>query len=398
MAGWRIERFTPPFRWLSPAKPAFPKSPALTFALPIRALRLYFGRVVDTPEKLAAYLPILTNAEWVAVDTEADSLHAYPEKVCLIQVSTADADRLIDPLADIQLDDFLRELSRHRLIMHGADYDLRLLSKHHDFVPSDIFDTMLAARLLGVQQFSLSHLVQHYLGIKLEKGSQKANWAMRPLTQKMENYARNDTRHLKPLSDRLSEELQQQGRLRWHQEYCQWLINESSKPKEPNPDEVWRLRGSHLLDRTGLAVLRELWRWRESEALASNRPPYFILSHEMLVRFAQTASARAPVDALIPRHLSERRRTGLQRAIARALGLAPEHLPKPVRFSCRRPREGEKKRYLELQKRRDAIAQELKIDPSLIASRGTLSDLAHDWEKHAPELMLWQLELLRGGQ
>lgn len=354
--------------------------------------------MVDTPEKLAAYLPSLTNAEWVAVDTEADSLHAYPEKVCLIQVSTAEGDRLIDPLADLPLDDFLRELSRHRLLMHGADYDLRLFSKHHDFVPSDIFDTMLAARLLGIQQFSLSHLVEQFLGVKLEKGSQKANWAVRPLTPKMESYARNDTRYLKPLSDRLKDELQAHGRLPWHQEYCQWLIKESSKPKESNPDEVWRLKGSHLLDRRGLATLRELWQWRENEAVTSNRPPYFILSHETLVRLAEADAAGKPLDPLIPRHLSERRRTGLTKAVAKAQGLAPEQFPRPLRFSFRRPREGEKKRYMELQKRRDDRAQQLKIDPSLIASRATLSDLAHDWEKHSSELMHWQRELLVEGR
>src|SRR5258708_16194662 len=97
--------------------------------------------------------------------------------------------------------------------MHGADYDLRLLLKHHEFVPSAIFDTMLAARLLGLRQFSLSHLVQAYLGIKLEKGPQKANWAMRPLTERMERYARNDTHYLKEIADRLRADLEAKGRL-----------------------------------------------------------------------------------------------------------------------------------------------------------------------------------------
>src|SRR5258708_13294972 len=97
--------------------------------------------------------------------------------------------------------------------MHGADYDLRLLLKHHEFVPSAIFDTMLAARLLGLRQFGLSHLVELLLGVKLEKGAQKANWALRPLTERMERYARNDTHYLKPLSDRLKTDLNANGRL-----------------------------------------------------------------------------------------------------------------------------------------------------------------------------------------
>ena len=139
--------------------------------------------MIDTEQRLAAYLPLLRAATWVAVDTEADSLHAYPEKVCLIQISTVAGDRLIDPLAGLNLDPLLDALSGHELIMHGADYDLRLLRKHHEFVPSAIFDTMLAARLLGVRQFGLGDLVENYLRVKLEKGPQKANWALRPLTR-----------------------------------------------------------------------------------------------------------------------------------------------------------------------------------------------------------------------
>ena len=163
--------------------------------------------VIDTDEKLAVLLPGIRAAAWIAVDTEADSLHAYPEKVCLIQISTVAGDNLIDPLARINLDPMLDALTAHALIMHGADYDLRLLRKHHEFVPGAIFDTMLAARLLGLRQFGLSHLVEHYLGIKLEKTSQKANWARRPLTERMERYARDDTHYLKPLSDKLKLEL-----------------------------------------------------------------------------------------------------------------------------------------------------------------------------------------------
>ena len=350
--------------------------------------------MVDTEQKLEAFLPTLRDASWVAVDTEADSLHAYPEKVCLIQISTVSGDRLIDPLAEMVLDPVLDALSGHELIMHGADYDLRLLRKHHEFVPSAIFDTMLAARLLGLRQFSLSHLVQTYLGVKLEKGPQKANWAMRPLTERMERYARNDTHYLKPLSDRLKAELEAKGRLDWHRESCARLIADSAHPKAVDLDSVWRLRGSHLLSRAGLAVLRELWQWRESEAVAANRPPFFILSHDLLVSIASAAVAGRPVDPLLPRHLSERRRCGIGKAVARGLGVAPEEHPKILRSVGRRPSEVQRKRFLELQKHRDARAAELDIDPTLIASRATLSDLAHSWEAHSPELMNWQKELL----
>ena len=180
--------------------------------------------VIDTEQKLEAFLPTLHAATWVALDTEADSLHAYPEKVCLIQISTSAGDELIDPLARFNFDPLLEALTGHELIMHGADYDLRLLCKHHEFIPGAIFDTMLAGRLLGLRQFGLSYLVQHYLEVKLEKGAQKANWAMRPLTERMIRYTSNVTHYLKPLSDKLKTELQAKGRLGWHQQCCAELI------------------------------------------------------------------------------------------------------------------------------------------------------------------------------
>ena len=350
--------------------------------------------MIDTTEKLRAFLPALRAAKWVAVDTEADSLHAYPEKVCLIQIGTATGDWLVDPLADFDLDPLLDALSGRELIMHGADYDLRLLRKHHAFVPSAIFDTMLAARLLGHLQFGLSYLVEKFLGVQLEKGPQKANWAVRPLTARMECYARNDTHYLKPLVDALEHELTELGRLAWHQESCARLIIDSTQAPPPDRDLVWRLKGSHLLSRPGLAILRDLWEWREGEAVAANKPPFFVISHDTLVSLAAAAVARQPLEPIIPRHLSERRRSGLLRAITRGLETPVEDWPKILRSTSRRPTEGERRRFLELQRERDACAAKLGIDPTLIASRATLSNLAHSWDDHQSELMDWQYDLL----
>ena len=171
---------------------------------------------------------------------------------------------------------------------------MRLLRKHHEFVPSAIFDTMLAARLLGEQHFGLSALVEKFLGVKLDKGPQKADWARRPLTERMETYARNDTHYFKPLADKLKPELQRQSRLAWHQESCARLIADCSRPPVPDADVRLAHQGQHLLTRPALAVLRELWHWREREAVAANRPPFFVLSHEKLVecRHGRRAASR----------------------------------------------------------------------------------------------------------
>lgn len=337
---------------------------------------------------------MLRAATWVAVDTEADSLHAYPEKVCLIQISTGGGDKLIDPLAAISIDPVLDALSGHELIMHGADYDLRLLEKHHQFTPSAIFDTMLASRLLGEQQFGYSTLVEKFLGVKLEKGAQKANWALRPLTARMEQYARNDTHYLKPLADRLRAGLEANGRLAWHQESCARLISDCTRPRPVDTDLVWRIKGSHRLGRPALAILRELWQWRETEAVSANRPPFFVMSHEALVEVAAAAATRRPIDPFVPKNISERRRAGLADAVQHGLKVAPDKFPKIVERTNHRPTEAERKRFLELQKRRDVHAHQLGLDPTLIASRGTLSDLARHWDKYAGDLMNWQRDLL----
>ena len=177
--------------------------------------------------------------------------------------------------------------------------------------PPAIFDTMLAARLLGERQFGLSALVEIHLGVKLDKGSQKADWAQRPLTERMVTYARNDTHYLKPLADKLKSALEAKGRLAWHAESCARLIAECSRPPVVDPDSVWRVKGCSLLSRPALAILRELWQWREKEAIARSRPPFFVLSHERMVDLADAAAAQQPFENIIPPKMSPHRRERL---------------------------------------------------------------------------------------
>lgn len=348
--------------------------------------------MIDTDQKLTAFLPQLRAADWIALDTEADSLHAYPEKLCLVQISLAEADELLDPLAGMDLAPVLEALSLQEIIMHGADYDLRLLRKSRGFVPTAIFDTMLASRLLGCREFGLNNLVGKYLGVPLEKGPQKANWARRPLTPRMEVYARNDTHYLKPLSDILKNQLREKGRLAWHQETCARLIADCAQLRTADPNLVWRVKGSHQLRPAALSVLQEIWRWREAEATAANKPPYFILPPETMVALAAASTESRPLKELFPRHFSPRRRQGVLQAIND--GLAAVKFPGMLRARLHRQTEAEKRRLHELEKHRDRRASELGIDPTLIASRATLLDLAKDGAAHQADLMKWQQELL----
>jgi ribonuclease D len=352
--------------------------------------------VIATDERLAALLPRLKDAPWMALDTEADSLHAYPEKLCLMQISIPHADLILDPLAPVDFTELCDVLRQQELIMHGSDYDLRLLRKSFGFVPGAVFDTMIAARLLGCPEFGLSNLVKSFLGVTLEKGPQKANWGRRPLTPRMEVYARNDTHYLKPLSDLLRGQLEDKGRLGWHQQTCARLIAECSLFKPVDPDMLWRVKGSHQLDLRGLAVLRELWHWREREAVKFNRPPHFVLPAETMVALAEAAVESGPLREMLPRHLTPRRAFEILHAITQ--GLAAKKLPGLVKAQHYRQNEAEKRRMHELERRRDNRAHELGIDPTLIASRAMLVLLAKDWDHHRQELMPWQRELLSAGQ
>lgn len=351
--------------------------------------------LITQAKHLDAFLIKLRASPWVAMDTEADSLHAYPEKVCLIQISLPGQDRLVDPLTRLDLKPLWAALDGRELIMHGSDYDLRLLRRTYQFVPAMIFDTMLAARLLGYHAFGLGALVERHLHVHHEKGPQKANWAQRPLSPRMEIYARNDSRYLKPLEEILRRELQAKGRLEWHREMCQRLIAQCAVEPEPDPDSLWRVKGSGRLGRRALGVLRALWRWREKEALSANRPPFFILSAEHLVGVATAAADGKDFDHLLPHRFSPRRRAELADAVAKALALPPERLPHPApREASPRLNAAHRKALEELTHRRDARAAELKIDPTLIASRATLLALVTQREAARKSLMRWQEQLL----
>ena len=351
--------------------------------------------MIDSSELLRHFVARLKAAEWLCIDTEADSLHAYPEKLCLVQITIpTDCDELIDPLADLNLSPLWDALEHRELIMHGSDYDLRLFRKWHHFVPSKVFDTMIAARLIGEPQFGLHALVKKYLGVELDKASQKADWGRRPLTDRMIDYAKNDTRHLKTLSDLLRAKLAELGRTSWQEESCARLVEECSAAPVVDPD-VWRVKGSHLLNRQALAVLKAVFEWRELQALAANRPPFFILSPETMCGIAELAAAGQNWEKLLSKRFHPNRAHTLKLTVNAAVQFPPEYWPEIPRHRTRRQTEAEKRRAKEIEDHRNQVATGLGIDPTLIASRFTINRLAENWDEAAGELMNWQRELLR---
>ena len=184
--------------------------------------------MIQTDQQLTELLPQLAPVDRIAVDTEADSLHCYYEKLCLVQLSFGGNDYLIDPLASFDLAPLANALTNKEIVLQGADFDLRLLRRSMNFVATRIFDTVIAARLLGIREFSLAALVEKFFGTVLTKGSQKANWAQRPLPRHMAEYAMNDTRYLLPLAEKLEADLRERGRYEWFQQSCQRQLEQTS--------------------------------------------------------------------------------------------------------------------------------------------------------------------------
>jgi ribonuclease D len=347
--------------------------------------------LIGTADTLAAVLPALGPYPRIAIDTEADSLHCYFEKLCLIQISVPGHDMLIDPLAGFSLDPLFAALAGKELVIQGADYDLRLLRRVGYAGPSRVFDTMIAARLAGITEFSLAALLKRYFGLEVTKASQKANWARRPLSPQMIDYAIMDTHHLLEIAALLEAELRTLGRWEWFEQSCERAIRASAIVKERDPEQAWRITGSKDFRGRGAAILRALWQWRDAEAQTADRPSFHILHNELLLDAAHRFERGQEVEI---EHLKGGRRRRFYEAAERALAMPESEWPKFVRNPRPRPTREEEARCREYKTKRDAVATTLNLDPSLIAPKSTLENLAANRDEAAARMMPWQRELM----
>jgi ribonuclease D len=343
--------------------------------------------------ELAALIEQISAADRVAVDTEADSLHSYREKLCLLQMSVPAADNaagydfIVDPLAGVDLEPLRRALEPIEIVLHGADYDLRMLRRGLNFIAHRIFDTMIAARLLGIREFSLAALVKRYFGLDLPKGSQKANWAKRPLPARMAEYAINDVHYLLRLAKKLEAELEHYRRRDWLRQSCERAIEQAALARVRQQDELWRVRGSGSIRGPAAAVLRALWQWREREAEVADRPPFHILQNENLLNAAASFASGTVPDY---KHFSRRRREAFREAARIALAAPESEWPVLHKRFGTRPTTETLRLTEELRRRRDKSAEKLGLEPSFIAPRNTLESIAIDQTRATTLLVPWQ--------
>jgi ribonuclease D len=326
----------------------------------------------------------------------------------LIQLSLGETHYLVDPLAGLDLIGFWGALAVKPLILHSADYDLRMLRASLGFrARREVFDTMIAAQLLGIEQIGLAALIEKYFGVTIEKAGQKSDWSRRPLSEKQLSYAVNDTRFLERLADWLSNELSERGRLEWHAESCRAMVESTGRDKSRDPDDAWRIKGTGRLTRRQLAYLREIWHWRDEHARRANQPPFKIFGNQQILELIAWAESHPGAllqqGPKLPRNIRGSLLTTLEEAITRAAKMSQAQWPELRR------RERVEAPSAECLKRIDAlrdqcarIAKELGIAASTLAPKAALEAIARSRPRTVDEIMesggllRWQAELVQG--
>ncbi|MDQ6611485.1 MAG: ribonuclease D, partial [Gemmatimonadota bacterium] len=245
---------------------------------------------LDTPDSVDRFLAELGTISAIALDTEGASFHRFVDRIYLLQLSTASHSAVIDPLpigTPIRLGALLEDRSIE-VILHDADYDLRLLRQDYGWHVTNLFDTRVAAQLLGLRSFGLAALLEIYFGVKLDKKHQRADWSMRPLTADMLDYAAQDTRYLIELRNHLHNALVDKGRLHWAQEEFTRAEDTHWQPEETDTGFL-KLKGARDLSRRELARLRELVKWRDGIASELDRAVFRVAGNETLLDLSRAA-------------------------------------------------------------------------------------------------------------
>jgi ribonuclease D len=335
---------------------------------------------LDTVADVEKFTSEIAATREIALDTEGASFHRFVDRVYLLQLSTRDRHAVIDPLpigAPPGLGALLEDPSVE-VVFHDADYDLRLLQQDYGWHVRTIFDTRIAAQLLGYSAFGLAALLERFFDVKLDKKHQRADWSMRPLTRDMLDYAAQDTRYLLQLRDHMAAELERAARTEWAREEFALLEGTRWMDEEPGTSYL-RMKGARDLSRRELAVLRELVPWRDAVAGALDRATFRVVGNEQLLEIARvqprTKEALGKIKGM-PRAILEQRGADLLDAVTRALAVADADLPKYPR-AARWDRDSEfDARVTALKTARDAAAKRLALDPGVLCSRDRLEAVA----------------------
>jgi ribonuclease D len=341
--------------------------------------------LVAEPAALAALVAALAPEPVIGVDTESNSLFAYRERVCLVQFSTPAADYIVDPLAvdDLSpLAEVFADPARQK-VFHAAEYDVICLKRDYGFSFANLFDTMVAARTLGLPQLGLASILEGQFGVKMNKRFQRADWGQRPLGSDQLDYARLDTHYLVPLAEHMARELAALGRLEEAEEEFTRLERVAGGANG-GVVSFWRINGARDLAPDQAAVLRELHDYREKQAERADRPPFKVMSDQVLVAIAKAAPHTEAELGQLPgmtRFQVQRHGANLLRAVRRGLQAEPARPP-----HTEREPDIVRERYEALHQWRKKRAQQRGVESDVIITRDALWELARRAPRTEAEL------------
>ena len=362
---------------------------------------------LDTAAAVAAFAREIADAPSIALDTEGASFHRFVDRVYLMQLSTRTTTAIVDPLPTGDLSSLrpLVESEGIEIVFHDADYDLRLLRQDYGWATRNIFDTRIAAQLLGYKAFGLAALLEQHFGITLDKKFQRADWSLRPLSDGMLQYASQDTMYLLALRDIMHGELAAKGRLEWAAEEFARL--EQTQWSSEDPAQLYlKVKGARDLKRRELAVLRELVPWRDAVAKELDRSTFRVVSNDVLLEICRTQPTTRQALGVIkgmPRGVLDQRGDVILACVSRAMVLDESALPKFPK-APRWDKDPEfDDRAARLRAVRDDVATRLELDPGVLCSREKLETIARrvpatmEAMYETPELRRWQADLLGPG-
>lgn len=341
------------------------------------------AKIINSDAKLRGLVDVLQEKKHVAIDTEANSLFAYYEKVCLIQLSARNGsgqvtDYIIDPFAidDMSPLGLIFADPSTEVILHGAEYDIMLLKRDFDYTFSNIFDTHLAARTLGISKVGLSSLLQTYFDIHIDKRFQQSNWGKRPLSSDQLHYAQYDSHYLLDLRDILHQKIVEAELLEELEETHEQMVELPPIEKSFDEEGFWRIKASKGFNDAELAILKELYLWREETAAKLDRPPFKVLQNSTLVRLTQEQPAS--ISQLrqikgVPQAIVTRFGSDLLETIKRGKSAPPPRPKRPPQISAT-----VLDRYEALHAWRKKKASERGVESDIIVSKQALWSLAHN--------------------
>ena len=354
------------------------------------------AHLVTNQETLDKLVERLSQESVLAFDLEADSLHHYTEKVCLIQVSSDSETRLIDPLAPLDIRTLAPIFANPAIkkIFHGADYDMRSLYRDFGIEVVNLFDTMIASQFLGESEFGLAALLKKRFGVELDKRYQKADWSKRPFSQEMMEYAMKDTSLLIELYGQLESELKVKGRLSWVEEESELVAGVRSASREGEL-MCLRFKGANKMKPRELAVLEELLRFRDEKARAGDVPPFRILSNDLLRELAEK-QPRSNFELVgihtMSSKLIDRLGRGLLLAVAAGLAVPQDKLPQMQSGRRAVTDRLQEERVKRLKVWRESKSAQLGLGVGLVANNTLLEALAEGGTAQLSLLKRWQRE------